>query len=275
MSWLRRRATTAGDSSAFEVLAREASDSLDSGRLTRVIEVLQRIGSSHPEHAMLVSFQLGVVHQQCVGDGERARGAYEAVLEADNTVERLAPQAAVDRVKANALENLMLLSLSYEEYEANAARLEALEPNAPIVLSQRRQVHELYEKGQSWSDVMLWIAGGYGVGADSEERAGPGFGASLYHLMLRHRRELRLSREQSIVAASLYAENARVLGGTAARQAEQGGGRPAPEGILLILDSALPLLEECAAAYPDERIREPLREAAGDQTAACVRRGGA
>jgi hypothetical protein len=75
------------------------------------------------------SFQLGALYWSAIGDGLRARALFrqtftlcsEGELDSTNT-----PPLA-----ANSAENLMLLSLSYDEYEQWASQLRRLQPDTP------------------------------------------------------------------------------------------------------------------------------------------------
>lgn len=135
-------------------------------------------------------YQLGFVNRSLLGNGLEARRFFLAA------VQTLKADATKTREYAWACENLMLLSLSYDEYASWAEELRKLQPDEAILREQYPSVQKDRQKGLSWSDVLTGIASGYY--SRDPARVDPGLygeAAATYHVILANRRELRLGRE--------------------------------------------------------------------------------
>src|SRR5512147_792792 len=123
-----------------------------------------------------------------IGDGVGARAAYERALAGRSQSAGLVRGSGLDELEANVCENSMLLSLSFEEYELWASRLEKLQPSNPILGVQRPRMIELRERGLGWWAAMLVIAKS---GYDADPAKDPGryaAAASVLQLLLLNRR---------------------------------------------------------------------------------------
>lgn len=199
----------------------------------------------------MICFNLGVQHWSQVGDGVRAKFHFLASYEESTKTD---PNSQVAQVlQPNACENLMVLSTSYEEYDRWAEILRKLRPNAPILSGQRPRIIESRDKGIPWSKAMSGIAHGYYNRADPQHDAGQyGQAASIYHLLLMHRRELRVTREEWARAAYEYGVLRFRLGPDTLKAAKQSNPTVDPREFSPIVKDALPLVQECFSANPND-----------------------
>lgn len=146
---------------------------------------------------------------------------------------------------ANALENAMLCALSFDEFENLAARLHALTPGVPILTGLVPEVRESRERGDSWSDRLFSLAGSYYNRNDPRQDAGRyGEAKSTYHLILAHRRELRVSREDWRMALFEYCALSMRMASDCMKARGGDSDSHSTEEFLPILTEAIPLADE-------------------------------
>ena len=148
-----------------------------------------------PAERGIISYNLGALTRSSLGDGLQARNFFQQAVPALKADSGNTPEAR--EMQANAFENLMLLSLSYEEYESWAVQLRAIRLDEPILLDQYPTVEGFKQRGLPWSDVLGMIACSYY--SRDPGRVDPGLygeAAATYHLILANRRALRLKREE-------------------------------------------------------------------------------
>src|SRR5512138_1350436 len=164
---------------------------MEQQRFRSSIAQLELLLERCPEHTAFLAYNLANLYHRQVGDGEKARAAYDRCLTGLELSEGVVGPGALQQIEANACENLMLLSLSYDEYEQRAARLESFEPQNPILFGQRPKVRAMRDQGTPWFKVMLWLAESFRP--DLNDSPFLGGAASIYQLMVTHSRELRLA----------------------------------------------------------------------------------
>src|SRR5437868_610079 len=121
-----------------------------------------------------------------MGDGVMARQHFTAAAEQART--SAVPTSMVRQFHANSCENMMLLSLSYDEYEQWAAELETVEPTNDILRGQRPRIRSFRDEGQPWSFVMLVIAQTYyDRGDQTKDRGRYACGLATFRVMVTHR----------------------------------------------------------------------------------------
>jgi hypothetical protein len=141
----------------------------------------------------LAIYNLGVVHRSLLGDGVEARRLFNEV----NKLLTNEKAPSLQMLRANALENAMVLASSYEGYEAMAERLRAIRPDYDVLRGQWPWVQEYKDQGKPWAEVLFTMANGYySRSPDREDHKLYGEAASTYSLMLANRKGLRLNRER-------------------------------------------------------------------------------
>jgi hypothetical protein len=257
----------------FDQLTDAAEKATTEGRL-RAAQTLYKEGVSRfPEHALFLGYNLGALLQMYAGDGKGAREAYEKALAGRTLGAGFLRVSGLDEMEANICENSMLLSLSFEEYENWASRLERLQPQNPILRDQRPRVRELRERGHAWYSAMLVTAKS---GYDADAAKDPGryaASASILQLLLINRTQLRVPRDEYRFAVGSYAALA-VQAWSACVQAMERAGREADFGECeFVVRQAMPVVEQFMAANPaDDQVKAALDNMRG-ALAAGGRRG--
>lgn len=147
-----------------------------------------------PERRAWATYNIGTVFWHHLGDGVAARREFLGCI-ADFEAHGYGAHEMLKLVHANALENAMLCALSFDEFDSLAERLGAITTEPPILAGLVPEVHKRRDRGEPWSNQMLDIARRYYSRNDPKMDAGRyGEARSTYHLILTHRRELRLSR---------------------------------------------------------------------------------
>src|SRR5262249_8715212 len=137
-----------------------------------------------------------------LGNGDTARREFNAVIAVfDEHGYRQIPRRLRGHL-SYAVDNAMLLALSFDEFERLASRAKALTPNAPIVTKLTPETLKERDEGQPWSDQLFKFAQNYYNRNDPSQDPGRyGEARSTYQLLLDHRRELRLARDRWRMAA--------------------------------------------------------------------------
>jgi len=160
---------------------------------------------SWPEHASLLRYNLGALERSETGNGLKAREYFTTVAAGprDDDAARSNPET-MRQLLANSYENLMVLSLSYEEYYSWADKLESLQPDNPILTVNRPDTKQAEDRGHPWRACLETLTAGYWNQDHSADPGQYGNAASTFHLLLHHRSKLRLSRDQQTGAAFMY-----------------------------------------------------------------------
>jgi|GEM_PF-3892290 len=233
---------------------------LDECRLRSALDVLDRLDNVDAPAwgKAVVAFQHGAVLWTTIGDGAAAREQFQRAVDIVQSASPNAPgKERLAQSEAYAAENLMLLSLSYDEFFQRAERLEALAPHEPVLREHVPIIRDARKSNQPWSQVMTWSAQNYFDVDPSKDPGRHGCAASFFQLMLTNRRALRLSREQH--ASTLIGYSALLLkmwaacGETQLRKA----GRSDVSEFRLLVEPARPLLDEFLEKTPGhERVQE-------------------
>jgi tetratricopeptide (TPR) repeat protein len=164
-----------------------ASRLLKDGRLRSALAQYEKILESRPGNA-IVLYQLGAIRYCHLGDGVGAREYFSDAAAAAITFS----EPEMRQARAYALENLMLLSLSYEEFEKHAGELTKLDPTNDILRNLLPEVKKVRDSGQPWGFALANFAVMHrdprkpsGVERSSEC-------AATWHLLHAHRGELEL-----------------------------------------------------------------------------------
>ncbi len=229
---------------------------IDATRPTPAVAAFEqaRAQATTPWVRVLASYNAGAVNWDRLGNGLAARKAF---LEAASLEGPDYDEPRLLMMRSNALENLMLSALSFEEFYAFADRLRALTPAAPVLGGLSPVAEELRDSGAPWSHMMVHLATmNYFRGDPTRDRGRYGVARATYHLVLAHRKALRLSREDwRMVVYEFCALSMRMTADyTKARGDDD---EHPPDEYLPVLVDALPYVDEYLAALSgDQAIRE-------------------
>jgi tetratricopeptide (TPR) repeat protein len=179
----------------FMKTAENYSDLKLTGTVIRMYEAALK-GTHDPALILYCTYNLGVVHLSLAGNGEEAIRYFKDTLFICEYDARVMYMPYSRPFKENACENLMILSLSYEEYIENAEKLRGIKPDADILKGQYPAVMKMRDSGHPWSYAMMVFAQTYYNRNDPRLDSGMyGNALSLYQLILANRRVLRVSKD--------------------------------------------------------------------------------
>jgi len=207
--------------------------------------------STFPEFKVGSTFQLGAFYWGEVGDGHKAREQFLNTVESFDKVTKNR-NLNLKVVTADACENLMILSLSFEEFEKWAKRLEGLQPEYDILNQLKPHVFSLRDKGFSWPRVMSELARLYCDQHRDTPKIYPS-AAAIYQLMLMYYKKLCLSLQEWKRAAISYTSTIIMI----IRDAEQRMLHTCREvdynEFIFIGDNALPYIREYLNNNPTDQ----------------------
>ena len=241
---------------------------VDQKRFRSAREMLERLhaGVQHPQSRVVTAYQCGALAWAETGDGMAARTHFQSVADLCRTDPQLANHPGSRMCWANSCENMMLLSLSYDEYENWAKQLASLQPDNPILHDHWPKFRDLVERGYPWVDALQMMATTYYSRNDPKaDRGQYGCAASTWQVILTNRQALRLTREDWGVAVYEHAALTMRIAGQAGLAMEQMTRRPAETGeYKFIVEAAVPFVDEYLTANPDDatirQMRDRLRE---------------
>lgn len=215
---------------------------------------------SDPTARAKISYEYAVLHYRHTGDGEEARRLFQVVMEQYAKVET--KMDSRDReIEVNACENLMLLSLSYEDYEKWAEHLAKIAPDSKMLSQYRESVHDMRDRGIAWFEVMHLRASAYYDPDPSKNQGLYASAAATLQLMLKNRETLRFSRSDWGFATSAYAEIVWLITGECYQKQKRAGVDVNTQEFLFVVQDAIPLIEHYVNANPsDAEAQDQLRE---------------
>jgi hypothetical protein len=197
-----------------------------------------------PDRRAWASFNIGAILWHHLGDGLAARREFLASID-DFDTHGYGQHPILKTIHANATENAMLCALSYDEFENLAAKLHTLAPGVPILIGLVPDVRDAREKGAPWSHELFSFAGSYYYRNDPKRDPGRyGEARSTYHLILTHRRELRVSRGDWRMALFEFCALSMRMASDCLRARGGDNDQNSPEEYLTILTEAIPLADE-------------------------------
>jgi hypothetical protein len=211
---------------------------------------------------LLASFNLGTVYWAQIGDGEAARRQFLMAVELGRLVPPDFPSPLPRKLYANACEDLMLLSLSFEEYEERAAELESFQPENAILIGQAPSIRDARDRGLAWSALLRGMAQvNYDRRDSARDNGRYGCGLATFRLMLARRKELRLPRDDWSVAVSEVAILAMRVLADCNQYLEDRGIPHDQKEYYFLLEDTIPAVEEYVTANPaDETNAELLQK---------------
>lgn len=242
----------------FQATSMQAQRALEEGRIRAAKLLYERLIAAFPPHGIVLHYNLGCLYRSCVGSGTKARYSFQRALEAPPPTDAHVNSEIISTIRANATENLMLLSLSFDEFDTCAERLAQLQPNNPILTKHRANVQSRHEQGASWCQEMMQQANSYFRADPSQDPGLYAEAAATFELILTNRETLRVPRTDYRIAtigyAGLVMKTCAKFGMTMERNF---GAAHDPEEVLFIAEQALPLIQEYIRVDPeDARVRQ-------------------
>jgi hypothetical protein len=233
-----------------------ATSSPDRKEFRQAALLLEKVATNcaHLGRKALATFNLGALYWSEIGDGEAARKHFIAVAEMARNALPGADRDEMQRWRANACENLMLLSLSFDEYEQWAAELDTVEPTNDILRGQRPRIRSYRDEGKPWSAMLFLIAQTYYNRADpSKDRGRYACALATFRLLLGHRKTLRLNRDDwGVVTYEVGALAMRTVSDCVFALQKRGQPFDHTEFNFIAKDT-LPFVEEYMAANPADQ----------------------
>jgi tetratricopeptide (TPR) repeat protein len=241
----------------FDAMTDHAETAVEQRRLVTAKSLYQKALSLYPEHASFISYNLGALHFWHSGNGEEARRWFREAIKHRPSNPPPGREEVFGMLESNACENLMLLSLSYDEYDEYAERLKKLQPDSDILHAQLPRVHDLRGRGLGWPSVMLWFAASYFDLEASKDPGRYGNAAATFQLMLAHRKALRVPRHDHRAAVLGYGGSSLRLVAACDLGMRRTVGSSDPTEFLFLLEDPLRVAEEYHNANPsDQEVRQ-------------------
>lgn len=214
-----------------------------------------------------LGFQLGSLCWGEIGDGVESRRLFHEAAELLATTWSLTLSPDTQTLAANCCENAMLLSLSYDEFEMWATRLEALQPANAILSILRPRIREQQEAGHAWSRIVLEMSRAYTAADRADSTGRHACGAATLHLVLANRRELRVPRAEWRLATIAYAA-AKVMTVMRILDATPPPDAASAREVAVVLEDALPLVRAYTRTYPRDHAGREAYDALAETSAA-------
>lgn len=253
------------DAAVFTERIRRCASLDQQKRLRSLIAGLAETGDMAPDSCgrAYVSFALGSLFFFDGGDGEAARHHYLKAFEFWTASEVPCQGRVAVPIPAHAAENLMLLSLSYDEYFSWSDELQHLAPNEPILHEHRPQTSRLRLSGQAWWQAMSDTASRHIQAMEAhinetvpddpvKELRSYSRAAAITQLLLKYRTKLGLPREAYEEAANRYASLINLCYVQCEKIMRSATGSFDRQEVEFVIKNALPLIDE----YLDFRPRD-------------------
>lgn len=225
---------------------------LDQGKIRSAVEQYQEAVAAIPHHGQFLHYNVACILDRYAGDGTEARSHYMAAL-AVKPNDKIVPRESVEAVTACCYENLMLLALSYDEYDNWAAKLRALRPNEPILSGQWPLVKTRRDKGEPWWETLFGFSDAFcNFVEPARDQRLYGKAASLYSLILDNIASLRVPLGAYRSVGGVYGAAVGNLCCQHLSAAEQYGIILDPWEMSVVLDKAIPRIEQYLRTFPNE-----------------------
>jgi hypothetical protein len=228
---------------------------IDERRLVPAMQVFRQVRAQTkvPWYRLLAAYNTGAVSWNMLGDGVAAREAYLDAVSLEGPEYNEAPMRMM---RANALENLMLSAISYDEFYSFAERLRAIAPQAPVLSGLPPTVDQIRQGGGPWTDVLFHLATvNYNRNDPARDRARYGVARSTYHLILANRRSFHLARDDWRVVIYEFAALSQRMVVDCTKVRGEPDPNP-PDEYMGILSDAQPYVDEyLLAMFGDQTIR--------------------
>ena len=222
----------------------EAQILFDQGRIASQMAAFSSILKDNPDYAPFIHYQMGATQQAVIGDGEQARSLFLQVLEELNS----APADFTHRqeLESNSIENMLLLSLNYAEFEGWAQSLKNL--GISNALDMAEKIRSNRESDTPWYQVMQSLSINY-----SQKTVGRyGYAACILDLLIRHRKVQRIPREDFAEILLKYAACKVQMATAYAMTMQRSLGYTEPSEFNFIAEQVRPVLQAYLEQDPDE-----------------------
>ncbi len=210
-----------------------------------------------PIGRLLAAYNLGGAFWASIGDGVNARKFYKIAVEEAENIGLTKVRELLPSIVANACENLMHLSLTYEEYFEWSEKLRKLDPTDDVLRGMVPHIREAQEKGIQWAQTLESIACEcYNRNDPSLDRGEYARAVSTYELILRNRKNMRLPREAWSRIIYEYGALAIKVADDAFRKMERSQQTLSISEFVFVAQNARPFVDEYLAAnQPDDKIK--------------------
>jgi len=245
----------------FKRSINNAISKIDNGRLfSGCLELFSVYENcQYPLYKIVVSYDLGAVFWDRIGIGNKAKEFYQNVIYVGEKYGADKVELVFPTMIAKACENLMLLSISYEEYYKWAEKLRVLQPNADILRSMVLNVREYQERGFSWYQTLIGIAlESCDRSSHAKNRGEYARALATYQLILLNRRTMRLLREDWSNIVNEYATLALQVCLDSKMKMKFTNKIEEIKEVSIVSNEALLFVEEYFSLNPSDKIIESL-----------------
>jgi len=240
-------------------MTEDAEKLLDQGRILPALELLKQARSMTkiPFRRLYLTFNIAVVYWDKIGNGLAAR---DELLAAANAEDPELDQPVARAMRANAIENLMLSALSFDEFDDFAGKLRKLAPEMPVLSGLPPVIEEMRVCGAPWSSALIQMAmDNYNRNNPAQDWGRYGVAKSTYHILLATRKRQRLSREDWRLAIGEYCALAMRM--MTDCQNLRGGDADvhSPEEFLPMLTDSIPYMDEYLAVFAGDDGMQQIR----------------
>ena len=240
-----------------------AINKLDSGRFRSGIAEMQEafLAGQNPESRILGAYNVATAYWATLGNGENAVNYYRKLVEeAEKTgVSNLTGDSIA--MLGNSYENLMHLSLSYQEYFEWAEKLRAVQPQDDILRGMVPNIKKEQEGGFPWSQILEGLAHlCYNRSDPSKDRGEYARAVSTYMIILRNRKALRLDREAWGRITYEFGTLSLRMASDAMVKMDRAKIPPDPEEYIFLVQDAKVFVDDSHSANPAEPIVKTLVE---------------
>lgn len=198
-----------------------------------------------------IYYELGALHWRHIGNGEEARRCFQITVE---ECERLGNVAEIKIIQRNACENLILLSLSYDEYGTWVEKAEILHEDKMKLKQHKEEVYGMRDRGLPWLELLHAQTDAF---FQQQLYASV---AAICHLILMNRAKLRLSRDHWKGVALSYAEMILEIFRRCVFAMRNAGVKIDPDEWRFMAKDAIPLVSEYADQNPADAKAQELLE---------------
>lgn len=238
---------------ALERSTEAAQTAIAEGRIGSATRKYEEAVALYPDHGAFLHYNLGCILDRYVGDGLAARRHYMAALGVPCGTSSV-PQKSVDATTACCCENMMLLSLSYDEYDQWANRLQRIQPQEPILSGQWPGVRKSKDEGYPWWEVLDGFTSAYcNFREPARDQGLYGKAASVHSLIIDNHVELRLTLNDYYTIGGVYSAEVLKVCAQHGMAADQHSIDLPAEELAVVLKKAVPRLEEYMRVFPEEK----------------------
>ena len=216
---------------------------------------------SDPLDKVFTAYNLGVIFWATIGNGENARKFFKLSVENAEEFGVNKVQKVLPSMVANACENLMHLSLTYDEHFEWVEKLRKLDSTDDVLRGLVPKIQEMQQRGIPWSHVLELLANNVYNREDPKlDRGEYARAVSTYHLILLNRKSMRLPREDWSRIIYEYGTLALRVSSDMANLLQHSRQPKIIAEFLFVVQDAKPFVDEFLAANPSDKNAQFLLE---------------